>query len=75
MPRASGRASVRYWRTIPGVRAVKNRSPARTPGTRAKIKGAPAFADLPLVRQSRLSVSPVPEPAWVRLCQMAGVTP
>ena len=39
----------------------------------AAIKADPAFADLALVRQPRLSVIPVPEPQWKRLLQMAGV--
>ena len=32
----------------------------------------PAFAELALVRQGRLSVVPVPEPLWKRLLKMAG---
>ena len=39
----------------------------------AAIKADPAFADLPLVRQPRLSVIPVPEPHWEKLLVMAGV--
>jgi predicted RNA-binding protein with PUA-like domain len=38
----------------------------------AAIKADPAFADLALVRQPRLSVIPVPEPHWNRLLSMAG---
>jgi predicted RNA-binding protein with PUA-like domain len=38
----------------------------------AAIKADPAFADLALVRQPRLSVIPVPEPAWKKLLAMAG---
>lgn len=34
------------------------------------IKSDPAFADLALVRQGRLSVVPVPGPLWSRLLQM-----
>jgi len=37
----------------------------------ARIKADPAFADLALVRQPRLSVIPVPEPQWNRLLTMA----
>jgi predicted RNA-binding protein with PUA-like domain len=37
----------------------------------AQIKADPAFADLALVRQPRLSVIPVPEPQWNRLLTMA----
>jgi predicted RNA-binding protein with PUA-like domain len=40
----------------------------------AAVKADPAFADLPLVRQPRLSVIPVPEPQWKRLLTMAGVS-
>jgi predicted RNA-binding protein with PUA-like domain len=36
----------------------------------AQIKADPAFADLALVRQPRLSVIPVPEPQWNRLLTM-----
>jgi predicted RNA-binding protein with PUA-like domain len=39
------------------------------------IKAEPRLADLPLVRQSRLSVSPVPDESWRLLCEMAGVKP
>jgi predicted RNA-binding protein with PUA-like domain len=41
--------------------------------TLAAIKADPAFADLPLVRQPRLSVGPVPPAQWNRLLAMAGV--
>ena len=37
------------------------------------IKADPRFADLALVRQSRLSVSPVGEEHWRVLCGMAGI--
>ena len=46
--------------------------PSPTPVTLAAIKADPAFADLALVRQGRLSVVPVPEPLWKRLLEMAG---
>jgi len=42
------------------------------PVTLAAIKADPAFAELALVRQGRLSVVPVPEPLWKRLLKMAG---
>jgi predicted RNA-binding protein with PUA-like domain len=41
----------------------------------AAIKADPAFKDLGLVRNSRLSVVPVPEQHWGRLLKMAGVSP
>jgi predicted RNA-binding protein with PUA-like domain len=39
----------------------------------AAVKADPFFADLGLVRMSRLSVSPVPEPQWTKLLVMAGI--
>jgi predicted RNA-binding protein with PUA-like domain len=42
------------------------------PVTLAAIKADPAFADLGLVRMSRLSVIPVPAAQWRRLRGMAG---
>jgi predicted RNA-binding protein with PUA-like domain len=40
----------------------------------ATIKSDPAFADLALVRQPRLSVIPVPESQWNKLLGMAGLS-
>jgi predicted RNA-binding protein with PUA-like domain len=42
------------------------------PVTLAAVKADPAFADLGLVRMSRLSVIPVPAEQWSRLLGMAG---
>lgn len=42
------------------------------PVTLAEVKADPAFADLGLVRMSRLSVIPVPPEHWKRLLGMAG---
>ena len=56
-----------------GMVRLKPVAPAAQPVKLDEIKADPFFADLPLVRQSRLSVSPVPEPAWRKLCEMAGV--
>ena len=42
------------------------------PVTLAEVKADPAFADLGLVRQSRLSVIPVPPDQWKRLLSLAG---
>jgi predicted RNA-binding protein with PUA-like domain len=41
------------------------------PVTLAEVKADPAFADLGLVRMSRLSVIPVPAEQWKRLLAMA----
>jgi predicted RNA-binding protein with PUA-like domain len=43
------------------------------PVTLAAIKADPAFAELGLVRMSRLSVVPVPPDQWKRLRSMAGL--
>ena len=40
--------------------------------TLAEIKADPAFAELALVRQSRLSVLPVSAEHWRKLCRMGG---
>jgi predicted RNA-binding protein with PUA-like domain len=42
------------------------------PITLAEVKADPAFAELGLVRMSRLSVIPVPGDQWTRLLRMAG---
>jgi len=46
--------------------------PLAQPVTLAAIKADPAFADLALVRQGRLSVVPVPAPLWARLLRLGG---
>jgi predicted RNA-binding protein with PUA-like domain len=43
------------------------------PVTLTAIKSDPYFADLPLVRQPRLSVIPVAEPQWKKLLLMGGL--
>ena len=47
--------------------------PLKTPVTLKAIKADPKFADLALVRLSRLSVSPVSAEHWKQICQMGGV--
>ena len=51
------------------MRAV---GPMERPVTLAAIKADPAFADLLLVRQGRLSVLPVSDAHWRRICEMGG---
>jgi predicted RNA-binding protein with PUA-like domain len=46
---------------------------AKTPVTLAQIKAEPRLKSLALVRQSRLSVSPVSASEWAHLCRMAGL--
>ena len=51
---------------------MKAVGPMPKPVTLAGIKADHAFADLPLVRLSRLSVAPVSAEHWQRLCLMGG---
>jgi predicted RNA-binding protein with PUA-like domain len=53
------------------MRAV---GPLPQPVTLAAIKADPDFAELALVRQSRLSVMPVSDAHWARLCMLGGWT-
>lgn len=56
-------------RTVVDVSAGE---PLAKPVTLATIKADPAFAELALVRQGRLSVVPVPDQLWKRLLQLGG---
>jgi predicted RNA-binding protein with PUA-like domain len=51
------------------MRAV---GPLPKPVTLAALKADPAFADLPLIRQSRLSVMPIPPAFWRAICKLGG---
>ncbi len=53
------------------VRAVK---PMPQPVALAQIKAEPALQDMALVRQSRLSVTPVDKKSWDIICKMGGLT-
>lgn len=46
---------------------------AAQPVTLARIKADPAFAEFHLVRQSRLSVIPVPQTLWTKLAAWCGL--
>jgi len=48
--------------------------PMPVPVTLTAIRADPAFADLALVRLSRLSAAPVSAEHWQRLCRMGGWT-
>ena len=52
------------------VKAVKD---VPTPVTLAAIKADPAFAEMVLVKNSRLSVQPVTPEEWKRICKMGGL--
>ena len=51
---------------------MKAVGPLPKPVTLAEIKAIPEMKDFALVRQSRLSVMPVSEQDWKRLCAMGG---
>lgn len=51
---------------------LKTVGPVPKPVTLADIKAEPTLQDLALIRQSRLSVMPVPAASWKKLCTMGG---
>jgi len=51
-----------------GMVDVKALRPLEAPVTLAQIKAEPRLADLALIRQSRLSVMPIPDAAWRLIC-------
>ena len=53
------------------VRAV---APVPEPVTLAAIKAEPRFAELALVRHTRLSVMPIDAKSWRLICKMGGVS-
>ncbi len=58
-----------------GMVDVASMKALKSPVTLADIKAEPRLAELPLIKQSRLSVMPIPEEAWALLCEMGGVKP
>ncbi len=58
-----------------GMVDVKTDRPLVTPVSLQAIKAEPRLNDLLLVRQSRLSVMPVPPEAWRLICAMGGTKP
>jgi predicted RNA-binding protein with PUA-like domain len=56
-----------------GMVDVKALKPVPHPVTLADIKARAELQELPLVRQSRLSVSPVDDRSWKIICEMAGL--
>jgi predicted RNA-binding protein with PUA-like domain len=53
------------------MRAV---APMPVPVTLAQLKADPAFAELPLIRQSRLSVMPISAAHWQAICALGGLS-
>ena len=58
-----------------GMVDIKTVKPFKTPVNLTDIKADDRFADLALVRQSRLSVLPVGAKHWKILCKMGGIAP
>ena len=56
-----------------GMVDVKAVVPVSEPVSLKRIKEDPALQDMQLLRQSRLSVSPVTEAEWRRICTLAGI--
>lgn len=68
------------WRMDPsdktgrfGMVAVKPVAAFKKPVTLEAIKEEPSLSELPLLRQSRLSVTPIPAAAWKKICTLGGV--
>jgi predicted RNA-binding protein with PUA-like domain len=49
--------------------------PLKNPVTLAAIKADSRLSHLALVRQSRLSVMPIDDKSWKRICEMGGIAP
>ncbi len=47
--------------------------PVKTPVTLKQMKTDPQLQEMALVRQSRLSVCPVADGEWARVCELAGI--
>ncbi|MGX1096730.1 EVE domain-containing protein [Amorphus sp. MBR-141] len=58
------------WHCV-DIAAVK---PLKEPVTLETVKKTPELADMMLVKNSRLSVQPVTDAEWERVCKMGGVT-
>lgn len=56
-----------------GMVDVRTVATVPEPVTLAAVKADPQLQQLALVRQSRLSVMPIDDDAWQRLCAMGGV--
>ncbi|MCB1557107.1 MAG: EVE domain-containing protein [Alphaproteobacteria bacterium] len=56
-----------------GMVDFKAVNPLPVPVTLEQIKAEPLLKDLALIRQSRLSVMPIPDDAWAVICKMGGL--
>ena len=59
------------WECV-DIRAVR---PMKTPVTLATCKNDPALRDMVLVNNTRLSVQPVTEQEWARICELGDTLP
>ena len=58
-----------------GMVTIKAIRPFEKPVTLADIKAEPELADLSLIKQSRLSVMPIPKESWNLICRMGDTDP
>ena len=58
-----------------GVVDIAPVQPLPNPVTLEQVKAEPSLQDLALIRQSRLSVMPIPKEAWSFICSLGGVEP
>jgi predicted RNA-binding protein with PUA-like domain len=56
-----------------GMVDVKALEPLPRPVGLKDIKADPVLQELPLIRQSRLSVMPIDADSWQRICRMGGL--
>ena len=56
-----------------GMVTVKAVKPVPEPVTLAQIKADPKLQDMALVRQSRLSVTPITDDQWAYICKLGGL--
>ena len=56
-----------------GMVDVQALRPLKTPVTLKQMKVDPALSGLGLIRQGRLSVSPVSAAEWAHICQLGGI--
>jgi predicted RNA-binding protein with PUA-like domain len=58
-----------------GMVEVKPLAAAKRPVTLAEMRGNPKLQGLLMLRQSRLSVSPIGDAEWQIICKLAGLAP
>lgn len=58
-----------------GMVDVRALAPVPVPVTLKQMKADPALQGMALVRQSRLSVCPVTDEEWARVCALGGIDP